>query len=278
MTDRFVCYSPSELGVLLNEPWEISEQPYRLHAAYALSCLYEAVAPMDDDEDEPFKKEDMFGCRIPKHIFDRLMKEVTESFNDAAENHMRVSIWGRLYSVRNKKMYEKDRIPYIFNFQLDDDEYVITKDGVQNLSCQSEEPEEGYDSKRDELSDNREYLRQVILLAEDDANDGWDKLTDMEILMYCWACYSNKSATESMENFIKEYKDYFYVSQEDMLSCMNQPKMSGNKRWGMYAFSARKVKEWNRKNGQESEASYINKEKADDYWYEVALAGNFKPA
>ena len=49
---NYGCYDEIELYQLMNEPWEISDRPYLLHAAYALSCLSEALEDDSDDDDK----------------------------------------------------------------------------------------------------------------------------------------------------------------------------------------------------------------------------------
>lgn len=270
-------YNESDLHLLLNEPWEVSDRPYMLHAAYALSCLHEAVAPIDndDEEEETFSKDDIWGCTIPKTILDRLVSDITENFNGAAANGQRVDIWGRSYSVRRCNAYDPKRIHLIFDFPVENGEYTITKEGVKNLSGPVPEVLQKYEATLDEVKANKLYLRQVIMLAEDDKNNGWDKLTDMEVAMYCWALYYNKHQSDNLMEFQRLYKDYIYMNMDVMKSCFTDKAMFRERPVGMYTFSARKVKEWNDEAEQLSEASKIPESAATDYWYEVALKKTF---
>ena len=271
-------YNESELNLLLNEPWEISDRPYMLHASYALSCLFEAVEPTGDEDDEPFSKEDMWGCKISQNILDRLVVDITEGFNDAAENGKRVDIWGKAYSVRKSNAYDHKRIGMIFAFPLEDGVYTITKEGVRNLSGPVSEMLQKYEVTLEESRANKLYLRQVIMLAEDDMNNGWDKLTDMEIIMYCWALYYHKHQSENLIEFQRLYKDYMYVKTDEIKSCLTDKALFRERPIGMYTFSEYKVRQWNDEAGQKSYASKISKEDADNYWYDVALKNSFKPA
>ena len=56
-------YDDLELYQLMNEPWEVTDCPYLLHAAYALSCLSEALE--DEDEEE---QTEIWGKKIPERI------------------------------------------------------------------------------------------------------------------------------------------------------------------------------------------------------------------
>jgi len=273
---QYTNYSESDLHLLLNEPWEISDRPYMLHAAYAISCLYETVVPIDYDDDETFSKDDMWGCTIPKTILDRLVSDITENFNGAAMNGQRVDIWGRSYSIRKCNAYDPKRIHLIFDFPIENGEYKITKEGIKNLSGIVPESLQKYETTLDETKANRTYLRQVIMLAEDDKNNGWDKLTDMEVAMYCWALYYHKYQSDNLIEFQNLYKDYIYIKVSEIKSCFIEKAIFRERPVGMYTFSARKVQEWNESAKQESFASKIPESAATDYWYDVALKKTFK--
>lgn len=272
----FAPYQEEELKVLLNEPWEISDDPFKLHAAYALSCLYEAVIP-DPDEDEELPEHDaIFGMTIPQKFLDRVVADAMENFNAAATNYGKIDVWGKSYAIRKRNAYDHTRINQIFKFPLKNGEYQIVKEGVIDLKgCAASRSK--YEDSIDELKLNKTYLRQIIMLAEDDDNDGYDKLTDMEISVYCWAQYYNKSQSDNFMEFLAKYKDYLYVSEGEMKACWNYHSELRGKPRGMYCFSATKVKQWNQNEGQKSIAETISPEEADNYWYETALKTTFKP-
>lgn len=264
-----------ELHTLMREPWEVSDKPYMLHAAYALSCLYDALS--GGDEDEKFDIDDIWGCTVPKKIFDRLVADIASDFNDAVENRKPVKIWGKSYSIRRVNAYDRKRLCAIFDFELQGGEYVISRNGVMNLHGAVPDSLKRYEVTKENMKRNRTYLRQIIRLAEDDANDGWDKLTDMEIVLYCWALFYNKHQSDNLKRFLEEYKEYVYVDTDDIPKCYNEKSAFRQCPVGMYSFSYERVQEWNVANRQTSEAAAIPQEEADDYWYETALKGTFKP-
>lgn len=275
--NKYEPYSASDINVLINEPWEVSDQPFRLHAAFALSSLCDVCTPEIDDDTE-FSPDEMWGCRIPKNIIDRLVNEIAADFNDAADHYKPVRIWGKPYSIRKVNAYDHKRLNLIFDFPTDDKGYyIITKEGVLDLSGVTPDALKKYEVTRDKAAANRTYLRQIIKLAEDDAHNGWDKLTDMEIILYCWAMFYNKYQSDNYVLFKQEYKDYLYVKTSDIASCFNEKATLRQSPTGMYSFSAEKVQEWNETNHQKSYASEIPKEEADNYWYDVALTSTFKP-
>lgn len=269
-------YSPSEIDVLLHEPWEVSDQPFRLHAAFALSTLYDVCIPELDD-DEQFSVDDMWGMRIPKIIIDRMADEIMADFNDAASQYKPVKIWDKSYSIRKVNAYDRKRLNLIFNFLQDGDDYIIAKDGILNLAGETPDCLKKYEVTKEQVATNRTYLRQIIKLAEDDANNGWDKLTDMEITLYCWAMFYNKHQMDNLILFKQKYKDYIYVKESDIMECLNEKSSFCQRPTGMYAFSFDKVQNWNQSHRQKSIAASIPKDEADDYWYDVALKGTFKP-
>lgn len=274
MSNNYLPYEKSEIDTLMNEPWEISDRPFMLHAAYALSCLFDTLTPEDDED---FIHEDIWGCKIEKKILDRLVKDIADDFNDAATNRKQVCIWGKNYSIRKVNAYDHNRLGLIFDFPIEKGEYTLTKEGVLNLAGSTNSALRPYEVTKEQAKINRQYLRQIIMLAEDDANNGWDKLTDMEIVVYCWALFYNKHQCNNFLLFKKEYKDYLYVSEREILNCLNEKSTLMQRPEGMYAFSYDKVKAWNQAHGQKSEADIIPISDAEDYWYEKALKKTFKP-
>jgi len=274
MSSKYLPYDVSDIDTLLNEPWEISDQPFMLHAAYALNCLYDIVAPEDDEE---FTPDDMWGNKIEKKILDRMVLDIEADFNDAATNRKPVRIWDKSYSIRKVNAYDHSRLHLIFNFPLENGEYTITKEGVLNLTGVSDPILKPYDISKEQAQINRTYLRQIIMLAEDDENDGWGQLTDMEIVVYCWALFYTKHQFVHYIHVKKEYQDYLYVTEKEILSCLNERSTLRQKPVGMYAFSHDKIQKWNQDNYQESAAIKIPASKAEDYWYDIALKKTFKP-
>ena len=274
MMNEYQHYSMSDIDTLMREPWEISDSPFKLHAAYALSCLYDVCAP-DDDED--FTPNDIWGCKIPQKILDRLVMDIASDFNDSASNYKPVRIWGKPYSIRKVNAYDHNRLHLIFKFSLENGEYTITKDGIMNLSGITPDSLKPYEVSRKQAQINRTYLRQIIKLAEDDGNNGWDQLTDMEIIVYCWALFYNKCQSDNFIQFKKEYKDYIYVDETDIMGCFNEKASLRQGPVGMYTFSYDKVQEWNNQHHQKSKAVEVPSKIAEDYWYETALKTTFKP-
>lgn len=275
MSKKYQPYIESDIKTLLTEPWEVSDRPYMLHAAYALNCLYDIV--VSDDEEDENESQQLWGSKIEKKILDRLVLDIKADFNDAASNRKPIQIWGKSYSIRKVNSYDPERLHLIFNFPFMDDEYCITKDGIMNLAGTVDPRLQIYEVTKEQAQRNRTYLRQIIMLAEDDKGNGWDKLTDMEVTVYCWALYYNKYQFDSLVQFKKLYKDYLYISEQEIESCYNEKSSLRQTPVGMYAFSYDKIQDWHKSHGLISEADKINPSDADDYWYDVALKTTFKP-
>lgn len=268
-------YTPSEIETMMREPWEISDNPYMLHAAYALSSLYDLCSTDDDGEKMPI--DEIWECSIPQDMMRRLADDIAADFNDAADNRKPVKIWGKSYSVRKVNAYDHKRLHLIFDFPLQGDDYLIAKEGVLNLAGPTYDPLKQYETTREQAQANRTYLRQIIMLAEDDDNNGWEKLTDMEIAYYCWALFYNKHQSNNWVQFSHEYRDYLYADEREARSCFTAKAELRNGPVGMYTFCRDKILEWNRRSGQESAAILIPEKDAEDYWYDVALKKTFKP-
>lgn len=281
MENKYNPYSLSELNTIIREPWEISDQPYKLHAAFAVSCLFELLDPNQDVDDfddyADHDKQNCWGQTIDKKTLDRLVKDITEDFNDAATNRKPIRIWDKSYSIRKINAYDHNRIDKIFNFPLKDGQYEIVPEGIMNLAGPESAGLKSYEVTKEQHQSNKTYLRQIIMLAEDDENNGWDKLTDMELLIYCWALFYNKNQVDNLKQFLEEYKEYVYVTNSDIQDCLNAKSALREKPIGLYAFSSDKTREWNKNHNQVSVAESIPPEKADDYWYSKALTSTFKP-
>lgn len=262
-------YDELELYQLMNEPWEVTDRPYLLHAAYALSCLSEALDDEDDDENTP-----IWGKTIPERILKSIVKNAAENFNDAADNRTKIDVFGKPYSVRKANAYDRKRLESIFDFPLKDGEYTVTKDGVKKLnSCEYD----SFQKSKESLAVNKLFLRKVIMLAEDDDNDGWDKLTNMEVAVYCWAKFYHKHQHDNEVLFAEKYKDYLYVDMSEIHSCMNDQSTIVKRLHGMYTFDYERVMAWNNEHGQHSVIDEITEQDAENYWYDVALKKTFKP-
>lgn len=274
MNNQYQPFSPSDIDILMKEPWEISDQPFMLHAAFALSSLYDICAP---DDEEEFSLKDLWGCSVPKNILDRLVLDLETDFNDAATKYKPVKIWGKTYSIRKVNSYDRTRLHMIFNFPLENGDYVITKEGVMDLRGPKSSELSAFEVSKEQSQANRTYLRQIIMLAENDEENGWDQLTDMEIIIYCWALFYNKHQFDNFLQFKNEYKDYLYVEDSEILKCLNEKSTLRKQPIGMYAFSKDKVLQWCKDNDQPSKAVKIPVSEAEDYWYNTALKKTFKP-
>lgn len=264
---KYAPYSDYDIHLLFSEVRRVSDQPYMLHAAFLLSCLFESYAPDEDEEDVDM--EHTWGWEIPTSILDSIVRNANEQFIDASENGIQIDIWDKGYSIRKARLCDKRRLNDIFNFQTNGDNYIVNKDGIMNLSEYSST--DAYNTTKKELSDNKNYLRKVIMVAEDDAHNGWNKLTDMETTLYMWALFYQRYKKDDAGLFREKFKKDFYTTPEDEKQCWNDIAMLQNKPHGLYTFSANKVREWNRQHQQKSIIDTIDKTQADNHWYNVAI-------
>lgn len=240
-----------------------------LHAAFLLNCLFEAYSPDEDEENEQPKLEDTWNWKIPKTVLHSIVKNANEQFIYASDHGTQIDVWGKNFSIRKVNAYDKKRLGKIFDFPAADDDYIVTKTGVLNLAGNFKS--EASESVKNEFADNKSYLRKVIMVAEDDANDGWNKLTDMEVTMYLWALYYRKHESDNEIEFHELFKKDLYTTLSDDKSCYNAVAALRSKPHGLYTFSACKVREWNKAHNQPSIIDDVDEQKAEDYWYDVAI-------
>lgn len=264
--------SESELNIIINEPWEISDNPTFLFTSFAIYGLLDLVK--EDDEDGIDK---LWGSSIPDKILVRQLEDLISDFNDAARNRKTIRIQDKTYSIRKRLAYNPDILHRVFSFKKDGSNFIVEKSGIMNLLGEPTPGLKPHTVTTDQFQQNRLFLRKVIKLAEDDANDGWDKLTDMEMVVYCWALFYNKHQYNNLMHFLKDYKDNIYVTEADIKSCFNPQAALRESPVGMYTFSKEKVLDWNIKHNQISVVDDIPDQEAEDYWYEIALNNSFKP-
>lgn len=261
-------YSDYDIHLFFTEPREISDRPYMLHAAFLLNCLFEAYTPDEDEEDEQPKLEDTWNWKIPKSVLNSIVKNANEQFIYASDHGTQIDVWNKSFSIRKVNAYDKTRLGDIFKFPTDGDDYIVTKSGIMNLAGNF--TSEAHTEFKNEYQDNKSYLRKVIMVAEDDEHDGWDKLTDMEVTMYLWALYYRKHECDNDIEFRQLFKKDLYTSATDDRQCWNAVAALNSKPHGLYTFSACKVRSWNKQHNQTSIIDNVDDKKAEDYWYDVA--------
>lgn len=265
---KYEPYSDYDIHIFFSEPREISDRPYMLHAAFLLNCLFEAYTPDEDEEEEQVKLEETWGWKIPKTVLNSIVKNANEQFIYASDHGTQVDVFGKGFSIRKVNAYDKTRLGDIFDFPADGDDYIVTKSGVMNLAGNF--TTDARKQVKDEFLDNKSYLRKVIMVAEDDAHDGWDKLTDMEVTMYLWAIFYRKYEVENDLQFRNQFAKDLYTSESDDRQCWNAVAQLNGKPHGLYTFSACKVREWNKAHHQKSVIDETDDKAAEDYWYDVA--------
>jgi len=133
-------------------------------------------------------------------------------------------------------------------------------------------------SQRRELKDDLAYIRKIIYLANDDCNDGWDKLTDIELAAYLWVYYTARAVAKQRRINDKYMVEWY---QKRLLKYANLPMATIRAMWSsrvkiveqadsITTFSAEKMRKWNEENRQSSEIDNISNEEADNYWYKSA--------
>ena len=263
-------YTDSELNTLLNDPREVSDRPYLLFTSYALNAIRDLTIGNDDDEDTIFPDDlEMWGHTVPINVLDRFIRELVEDFTCGTS----VTIAGMKYTIRKAATVDKERLYKVFSFRKDGDDYVIERNGVININGDSDD---SFERTRNEMTENREYLRKIIFVAEDDEHNGWEKLTDMEAAAYCWALFWHKNQSNDVDRFQKKYKSWHALSDRELVKGWSRKCQVSGLPNGMYTFSAKNIMKWNEDNGQKSVVGKVTNKQADDYWYDTATQNTFK--
>lgn len=259
----------SDLYLILHRTREIADRPYFLFVAFILSCLSEVAEP-DDEDDEPWDIEKIWGTAIPSKIFFSVYNNAYTQFIEALDNGNQIDIWGKSYSIRHSKNCNKDLLHQIFMFKGMCDgreEVLIERYAILDVTVKQ--------FSFDELRSNKDYLKRVCYLAEDDDDNGWDKLTDMEVVMYLWACFFKDTENGSdiaddgidrYVNFRAKYKEFLYTTRKEEQECWNTKAQEKEFANSIYLFNADSVQRWNVKHKQKSVISEVDKEEAQQYW------------
>lgn len=274
MSTEYPSYSETDIYLFTERTREISRNPYQLFTAYIISALTELIHSDPEDDQNP----SIWGKTVPKEVFDRFYQSALKDFIEAKENGLTVDVWGKPYTIRNGMMIDEQRLADAFQFPLNGDEYAICRIGVRNV----EKNPTTYSDQRKSLKDDNLYLRKIIYMAYDDENDGWDKLTDMEVAAYIWAYHMAKAIRNNQNindryivNWWQECKKYVDIPLKEIRSTWNDRFKVAEIADSICVFSADKIREWNKLNGQESEVDNVPDDAADNYWYEQAVNGDF---
>ena len=235
---------------MFKEPRRVSSDPYQLFAAYMISCLYELYEP--DNDSETYDPENTWGWLVDKQMCDKMVKEAIEQFIEACDNDLSIDIWNRGYTIRKARLLDMKRLEDIFQFPIvnadEGDCYNVVKNGIMKL----EKAVSADKSHIAEYHRNKAYLEEVIRIAKDDKNDGYDKLTDMEVTMYCWYVFYKKMDGRDYWIFRKTYEKFLYTDEDDDRACWTDKVLKTKRLDTQYLFSANKVKDWNKRHKQKS--------------------------
>jgi len=272
---EYPSYSETDIYLFTERTREISRNPYQLFAAYIISALTELIHSDPEDDQNPF----IWGKEVPVDVFDRFYSSAVNDFIEAKENGLPIDINGKPYTIRKANNLDEQKLHDAFQFPIYDSTYSICRTGVKNV----EDNPTNFTDQRTALKNDSIYLKKIIYLAYDDENDGWDKLTDMEVLAYVWAFHMAKALRNNenindryIANWYQEAKKYVDdMTLKEIRSTWNDRVKMAEIADSICVFSADKIREWNKTNGQKSVVDDIDDETADNYWYEHAVKKDF---
>ena len=274
MNKDYPSYSSTDVYLFTERTRDISKNPYQLFAAFVITALRDLIHQDPEDDQNPF----IWGKSIPVDVFDRFYQSAINDFMEAINNNLAIDVNGRPYTIRNSKIVDEQRLREAFQFPVHDDMYAICTNGVKNVEVNPT----NFDDQRQTLKDDNLYLRKIIYLAYDDEHDGWDKLTDIEVVAYVWAFYMAKALSSEQRindryiaNWYQECLKYTDMPLKEIRSVWNDRVKVAEIADSICVFSAEKMRQWNEDNGQESVVDTIDDETADNYWYEEAINKDF---
>lgn len=260
-------YTEEELKIILYEPREIAKEPYKLLTSFIFNSVIEAFFGEHVDE-EGFTP---WGLQLPSKTLFRFINDCIVDFKSAAENDDTIKINGQGFTIRKHSEIDYNKVLDIFSWNKDG-LTTITKEGIKNIECSSPQT---YEEKKVMYADNRLYYWKVMVQGFTD--EGYDKLTDMEVAMYCWAMWIRDipmSATvndDMVKEWWKQEYSYFELPLKEVISCFCDETIKNNMNTPCI-FSAEKIRKWNQSHKVKSVIDNINKEEAEYKWYtDVAI-------
>ena len=251
-------YTETDLNTIVNDTRRVCSDPCRLLTAF----LIDNLADLAEDGE-------LWGSEMPCRVVDRTVIDCITDFKEAGERGDTVRIKGSGYTVRHADTVNWNDAPSIFRFPKDGDCYRITKDGVYNIGS---EFQEDYGKRREEFRNNQSYFHKVIWLSSQ--KDGWEKLTDMEAAMYCWATWVHKfnadhvTTQDHIRSWWEKYYDYFCLPLKEVQSCFDDNIAERMQFTTLCPFSHKKVALWNKEHSQESAAEKVDETISEDDWFQ----------
>ncbi len=252
-------YTEADIDAIVNDTRRVCSDPCKLLTAFLIDNLADLA-----EEDE------LWGSEMPCKIVDKMVVDCAIDFKEASGRGDTIRIRGGGYTVRHADTINWNDVPFILQFRKKGDNYEITKNGVYNINS---EFHEDCGKRREESRDNRFYFHKVIWLSFQ--KGGWEKLTDMEAAMYCWATWVHKfnadhAVTEShIQSWWEKYYNYFCLPLKEVRSCFDDNIAERMQFTTLCPFSHAKVALWNKKHSQESAAEKVDEAISEDDWFQT---------
>lgn len=273
---EYSTFSEADLYLIMQRTGEISRDPYKLFVAFVLSNISDCLE--EEDEDYAPTATNIWGRRLPEGIYDAMYKNCIEDFREAVANKVPIDVFGKPYMVRKASDVDMERLVESFQFPIFDGFRSICKIGVKNVNVEVG----AFNVEKQRLKDDLDYVRKIIYLAEGD-DDGWDSLTDIEVVVYLWALYVSKAIRKNVEIndkwmvdwYRKRVCEYVSIPMREIRSAWSDRIRITEQADTVCVFSAAKVRDWNKRKRQKSRIDDVSSEKAESYWYETATKKSF---
>lgn len=261
-------YNKYALIKLVNRIEEICSDPYALFQSYVLNSMIDNYCEDDEGVDG------LIGKEIPADDFDKLHSECFDSFLHAKDSDGLIDIQGRGYVIRKAGTVDVNLLGKSIQFERKSDNYIVSPGGFKKIELRQSGD---FQSKKQEYQEDQDFVRKVITLALDDENDGWNKLTDMELIVYLWVYELNKAKGRGakindyyLANWYKEsVLEYTDIKLSEIRKCFSQRIRIIEMADTPILFSKSKVMSWNTSNNQNSFIESVDPNLANSFWDEL---------
>lgn len=270
---EYMTFSEADLYLMMQRTGEINRDPYKLFVAFILSNISDCIEEEEENKISPFLRMPIWGQRVPEDIYNIMYKNCLEDFKEAIANKTTIDIYGKPYMVRKADGIDMEKLADSFQFPVFDGYVSICKNGVKNVNVEVGK----FNAVKQRLKDDLDYIRKIIYFAEAN-DDGWDSLTDMEVVAYLWALYISKAIRKNIKINDKWMVDWY---KKRVCEYVSVPLREIQSAWSdrikivehadtVCVFSSVKIRDWNRRKHQKSCVDGVSSEDAENYWYETA--------
>ena len=252
--NKYNVFNYEKLSLLCSNPEDNTQNPLDLFLWFVLHSIKEGL--LEPEEEDDYTVQNLWFLEVEKNDLENLISDCIDDFSAACENSIPIKFAGRRWSIRKPKSVDLTRLHEAFQFPEKGNMYILDPKGIMDLKYPVSSD---VATRMSEAKENLKFSHQIEMLAEDDANDGWDKLTDIEAAAYCWFLYAKKREGNhitkgDLQEWYNKYKSYHGLKLSEICDCFTDLVIYSHNGVPQitYCFSKNKIEKWNNTHNQKS--------------------------